>query len=131
MNKLITLLFLIAAPIAVSAQGLDDCSGPQYAAIDFTSSGDNTVVAAVTGKKIRLLGYVLTALADVSVRWESGAGGTALSGAMYIGPGETNQVLAPSCGSYGCLETAAGELLNLEMGGATQVDGHAVYSLCN
>ena len=47
------------------------------AAISGATSGNNTLVAAVTGKKIKVLGLVLCAASAVDVRLESGAGGTA------------------------------------------------------
>jgi hypothetical protein len=55
------------------------------AAIAASSSGDNTIVAAqAAGKRIAVWQYVIIAEGDVDVRWESGAGGTALSGQMHL-----------------------------------------------
>ena len=60
------------------------------AKIDAASSGDNTLVAAVTGKKIRVLAafFTMTGTA-VTIRFESGAGGTALTGQMGPTAGQT------------------------------------------
>lgn len=131
MRKLL-LLFLLLPQIAF-AQGLDDCSGPQFEVIDDATSGNNTIVAAVASKRIRVLSYVLVPAADVVVRFESGAGGTALTGQMtllaedgVVGPSS----LSADC-THGCFETAAGSLLNLELSGAVSVDGHLTYALCN
>lgn len=99
-------------------------SARKYAAISAASSGDNTIVAAVTGKKIRVINYALVATTAVTVAFESGAGGTALTGDMSIGA--TGGIVAPDADS-GWFETAAGALLNMELGGAVQVSGHICY----
>lgn len=97
----------------------------QRAAIDAATSGDNTLVAAVTGKKIRVLAVfaVMTGTA-ITIRFESGAGGTALTGQMQ--PSQGGGFVLPF-NPVGWFETAAGELLNLELGGAQSVDGCLVY----
>ena len=46
------------------------------AAVSGATSGNNTLVAAVTGKKIKVLGLVLVVDSTVAVRLESGASGT-------------------------------------------------------
>jgi hypothetical protein len=97
----------------------------KYAAIDAASSGDNTAVAAVTGKKIRVLSafFTMTGTA-VTIRFESGAGGTALTGQMTPAQGQT---ITLPYNPHGWFETAAGSLLNLELGGAQSVDGSLTY----
>ena len=104
----------------------------KYAVVDDASSGDNTVIAAVSGKKIRVLSYTLVPTADVVARFESGAGGTALTGQMSLlaEDGVVSSVVSVNCAPYGCFETAAGALLNLELGGAVSVDGHITYAEC-
>lgn len=98
---------------------------PKFAAIDAASSGDNTLVSAVTGKKIRVLAafFTMTGTA-VTIRFESGAGGTALTGQMTPSQGQT---ITLPFNPLGWFETAAGSLLNLELGGAQSVDGALVY----
>lgn len=96
----------------------------KYAVIDHATSGDNTLVAAVTGKKIRVLSYVLVASGAVTVRFESGASGTALTGQMSLA---ANGGISAPFNENGYFETAAGVLLNLELGGAVSVDGHLSY----
>jgi regulator of RNase E activity RraA len=97
----------------------------KFAVVDAASSGDNTLVAAVTGKKIRVLAGMLTMTGTaVTVRFESGAGGTALTGQMTPTQGST--ITLPYC-PVGHFETAAAALLNLELGGAQSVDGYIVY----
>ena len=126
------LLLLLLLPTLVLAEGLDDCSGPLFEVIDDATSGNNTIVAAVTGKKIRVLSYAIVPAADVVVRFESGAGGTALTGQMTLlaQDGVVSQELSVDC-QHGCFETASGALLNLELSGAVSVDGHLTYALCN
>lgn len=99
-------------------------SEPKYAVIDAATLGDNTIVAAVTGKKIRVLAAFIVASGAVTVRFESGASGTALTGQMVMG---ANGTLALPLSSEGWFETAAGSLLNLELSAATSVDGCIVY----
>ena len=100
-------------------------TGPvKFAVIDAATSGDNTLVAAVTGKKIRVLSLFLVASAAVTVRFESGAGGTALTGQMNL-IANTGFVLDFS--AVGHFETASNTLLNLELSGAVSVDGSLVY----
>ena len=97
----------------------------QYAVIAAAGSGDNTLVAAVTGKKIRVLSAVLVASGGANtVRFESGAAGTALSGLMDLAA--DGQLVLPLNG-FGWLETAAAVLLNLELSDATLVAGVLVY----
>ena len=96
----------------------------KYAVISAGSSGDNTVVAAVTGKKIRVLSFFLVAAGAVTVRFESGASGTALTGVMSLA---ANGGLSCAHNELGWFETAAGVLLNLELGGVVQVSGAITY----
>lgn len=97
----------------------------KYAAVDAATSGDNTAVAAVTGKKIRVLACMLVMTGTaVTIRFESGVGGTALTGQMT--PSQGGGFVLPM-NEHGWFETAAGSLLNIELGGAQSVDGVVVY----
>jgi len=97
---------------------------PKFAVISASSSGDNTIVAAVTSKKIRVLGYVIVAAGTVGVTWKSGTGGTALSGLMSL---TANTGIAAAYCPVGLLETGSGVLLNLTLDAAVAVTGHLVY----
>jgi hypothetical protein len=56
----------------------------QFAAVAAAAS-DNTLVAAVTARKIRLMALALVASGGANnARLESGAGGTALTGVMNL-----------------------------------------------
>ena len=97
-----------------------------YASISASSSGNNTLKAAVAAKKIRVYAYVIVATTAVTAKFQSAAGGTDLTGAMPLG---ANGGVAAPFNPAGWFETVAGELLNLSLGGAVQVSGHFVYSL--
>lgn len=99
-------------------------SGTQKFAAIATSSGDTTLVAAVTGKRIRLLALCLTVGTAANIRFESGTGGTALSGVIEL-LADTPLVLPFS--ESGWLETAAATLLNLEQSGVVAISGMLVY----
>lgn len=98
----------------------------KFAVIDAASAGDNTLVSAVTGKKIRVTSLYLVNghTATQTIRFESGAGGTALSGQMIFA---ANGGVVLPYNPAGWFETAASTLLNLELAGATTVDGGLTY----
>lgn len=98
----------------------------QRAAIDAASSGDNTLVAAVSGQKIRIVSMFLIASGTVTVTLEDGAGGSALSGPIDL-TSQTGFVLPES--EHGWMETSAGTLLNLSLSDAIQVSGSLTYFL--
>ena len=91
--------------------------------IDAASSGDNTIVSAVAGKKIIVVQYCIVAAGSVNVRFESGASGAALTGQMTL---TTNSGISDRF-EFGLFETEAGELLNLELSDAVSVDGYLSY----
>ena len=97
---------------------------PKFAAIDAATSGDNTLVAAVASKKIRVLALFLVAAGTVNVRLESGAGGTALTGQMNL---VANTGFVLPFNPAGWFETAVNTLLNLELSAAISVDGALTY----
>lgn len=97
---------------------------PKFVIIDAAGSGDNTILAAVASKKIRVLAAFLVSAGTVNVRFESGAGGTALSGQMNL-VANTGFVLPYN--PVGWFETGSNTLLNLELSAAISVDGSLVY----
>jgi len=100
---------------------------PVFASVDVASSGDNTLVAAQgASNKIRVYSCVLVASAAVTVRFESGAGGTALTGQMQLA---ANSGFVLPFNPLGWFETAGNALLNLELSGAISVDGCLTYSV--
>ena len=96
----------------------------KYAAISGATSGNNTLVAAVEGKRIRVLSLWLLVADDVNVRFESDADGAALTGvASFPANGGVSLPFNPA----GWFQTVAGKLLNMELSGAVQVSGSLTY----
>ncbi len=100
-------------------------SEAQHAEIS-SAATNATIVAAVAGKRIRVLSFFLVAVTAVTVRFESTSGGAALTGLMSVG---ATDVLAPGYNPLGHFQTVAGQLLNLELGGTVQVSGALTYVL--
>jgi hypothetical protein len=99
------------------------------AVISGATSGDNTIVAADATKKIKVLSLFLVAATAVTVRFESAAGGTALTGVMSIGATGGFVLPPPADPTNHWFETSANQLLNMELGGAVQVSGAITYYL--
>ena len=99
-----------------------------YGVINTASSGDNTVIPAIAGMRIRVVGYTVLAAGAVVVTWKSAS--TALSGPMAIGTTvglslAQNQTSDQS--EFGIIQTAPGEALVLGLSAAVQVGGHLNY----
>lgn len=94
--------------------------------VSVATIGNNTLLAASTGYKIRVLSYTLVSAGTVTVAFQSGAGGTALTGTMTLVAGVPLRVPFQKEGHF---ETAASALLNLSLGGNVQVSGHITYCL--
>ena len=102
------------------------------AKIDTAASGDNTIVAAQAGRKIRVVNYVMVAAGAVTAQWKDGA--TALTGAMTMATGVPNQsgyssVRGVGAGYDGHFDTSQGAALVLTLGGNIQVSGWVNYIL--
>lgn len=93
----------------------------KFATIAATST-NNTLVAAVAGKKIRVLSYTILVTAAASAKFQSDTS-TDLTGAMpFPDTGGAVNAYNPS----GLFETAAGGLLNLNLS-ASSAYGHLTY----
>lgn len=101
---------------------LDD-RAVKYALFTNATAADNEVVAAVTGKRIILVGYTLVSTGTNILTWKSDT--SALSGPMAVA---ANAIIVVPETARGLMTTVAGEALNLAMGSATQVSGHIVYA---
>jgi hypothetical protein len=97
---------------------------PKFAAIAASTSGNNTIVAAVNPKKIRVLAVSLIASAAVNAKFQTGAGGTDLTGLYYCA---ANGGFVLPFNPVGWFETASNTLLNLNLSGATAVGGCITY----
>ena len=132
LNDRLPIVPATSAGVAVEPVASDDSviyiAGTAYtvkrAVIHANTSGNNTIVAAVSGKKIRVIQLVLVVAGAMTVRFESAADGTALTGQMAFA---ANGGMAPPFTPPGYFETASGELLNLELSAATYVDGWLLY----
>lgn len=103
---------------------------PKFAVINLAATG--TLVAAVASKKIRVLSLNMTIdilTGDETYTFNSGAGGTAITGALGDASGAgavvwVNYPFSP----LGHFETASGSLLELAIAGTTPfADGSLVY----
>jgi hypothetical protein len=95
----------------------------KFAKIDVATSGDNAVVAAVTGAKLTVVGFFLTSTGALSITFKSGS--TAVSGAMAVAALGT---LAVAGGPAAPLfQAAAGQALNINLSASTQVSGSVAY----
>jgi hypothetical protein len=98
------------------------------AAITSAASGDNTLVAAVTGKKIRVHGYELSASGAVNAKFRSGT--TDLTGLIYLAAAGASADADERTGDTdGLFETVAGQALVLNLSAAVAVGGWVDYSL--
>lgn len=90
-----------------------------------TAAGDTTLVAAqAAGVKIRVLAFTIIAAAAAVVSFQSGTGGTALTGPMSLATGiQVDTEGEP----FGAFETAAATLLNLHQTGLVQLSGWLVW----
>ena len=97
----------------------------KYASVEVSSSGDNTAISAVTGESITVIACALIAAGAVTVAFEDGAGGTALTGDMSLA---ANGGFVLPYNPVGWFKTTPGTLLNIELGGAVSVAGTIVYT---
>jgi hypothetical protein len=100
-------------------------SDPQYGILHAAATGQNVLVAAVTGRKIRVHSYVYSAAGTVSVRFFSGTT-TALTGTLL---GAANVFYASPHSSMGHFETASGAALYGSLSATQAVSGYLTYSL--
>lgn len=98
------------------------------AMISEAESGDNPIIAAVAGKKLRVIFLALNSITAVTVRFESGTADGFLTGAMALGA--TSVFIWPE-NELGWIETVAGEALNMILGGNVQVSGVVGYQEVN
>src|ERR1051326_1200422 len=96
----------------------------QFAVIN-TAAGDATLVAAqAAGVTIRVLGFTLVAAAAATVTFQSGTGGTAVTGPLTLA---TGIYIGCDVAPFGIFETAAATLLNLHQAGVVQLSGWLIW----
>ena len=110
---------------------------PKFATIAESTSGDRTIVAGVTGKRVRVISLRIKAAAassaPVAYYWRSGVGGTAIDG------GASNTIPLDKTGAAGSggetlqeaklgwFQTGVGEALVLNLSAAQAVTGSITY----
>ena len=92
------------------------------AVVDIASSGDNTLVAAVSGQTTRIHVLVLVPDADVDVVLKTGS--TALTGTLRL---KANQPLALGFQAEPHFVTGTNEAFIVNLSGAVSVDGWVQY----
>ncbi len=99
-----------------------------FSPIAAATSGNNTLLAAVTGKKIRVMGLCIIAGAVGNIYFTSGVSGTVIFG------GSTNKMALALNGGFvlpfsggGWFETAAGEALVMNASSTGPFSGGFVY----
>ena len=97
---------------------------PKFAAIALSASGNTTVVAAVASKKLRVLALSMVANGTVNIKFQTGTGGTDLTGLYYL-IANTGAVLPFN--PAGWFETASGVLLNANLSAAIAIGGSLTY----
>ena len=98
---------------------------PKFATIVASSSGATTIVAAVTGKRIRVLSLRLTAAAAVNAKWQSHTAPTDITGLNYYAAAGGGEVLPFN--PVGWFQTIAGDALDINLSNAIAVGGHLTY----
>ena len=92
----------------------------QYASVSFAAATATLVAAQGAGIKCRVVAVFLANTTAQSLTFKSGAGGTAVTGAMALAA--LGQLVLPF-NPAGWFETAANTLLELAASGSTQVSG--------
>lgn len=117
-------LLLLAQTAAVTLRQLER----KYASIATTASGNNTIVAAVVGKRIRVTGYMIgtdSGGGGTDIQWRSSPAGAFLTGPIHID--KSAVIPYPGTISGPALETAVGEALVLYLSAAKNISGHVTY----
>ena len=94
------------------------------AALNFASSGDNTIVSASSGKIVRIFRIFFVVAGDVNVKMKDGAG-TDLTAAMTM---KTGGSFVLDYDSFPWFSTVAGNAFLINLSGAVQVSGRIYYT---
>lgn len=103
--------------------GNEECA-VQYASISTAASGATQLVAAVAGKRTRVLAYFVQVDGTVAFKFQSNA--TDLTGLMSMTATATVPC-APGFCPLGHFQTATNEPLNINLNLAIGVRGHLTY----
>ncbi len=101
-------------------------------AVAASSNGDNTLLAGIPGRRIRITGGILSYSGTVNAKFTDGAGGTALTGLYY---GVVNSLVFFDFASEAYsgmkfhFETSQGSALVLNLSAGVPVGGHLTYEV--
>lgn len=98
--------------------------GQYFVPISVSSSGDNTIVAGIPRRKIRVIKYSFLCADAVIVTWKSSTAGAITGPESYA----ANGGIADAYDS-GIMQTATGEGLVMNLSGAVSVGGKLTYIL--
>jgi hypothetical protein len=93
-------------------------------ALDFSTNGVNPIVAAVVGKRVKVLQLILMSAADVNVTFQN-TDNTALSGPLPMGV-KGNGFVMPYTG-LSWFETSVGKGLQITLNSSVQMSGWMSY----
>jgi hypothetical protein len=98
----------------------------QFARVAASASGATNLVAATGGRKIRVVGFTLSASAAVNAKFANHSAGTDLTGLLYMG---ATGGIGGGFKQVGHFETAVGDGLDLNLSAAVPVGGMLQYIL--
>lgn len=107
-----------------SANNLPTTTTALVAFANPAAAGSNVLIAAVAGKKIRVLGLMAVAAAANSIKLQSAAAD--ITGLFALA---ANGQLSLSFNEHGWCETVAGDALNINLSAAAAVGVQVVYTL--
>lgn len=102
-------------------------TGLRTAVITGTGTGDNVIVAAVTGLPLRIWGIMFTAAGAVNVVFKDGAS-TALSGAEQLTAAGSSVTMLPDATSTPYFYVSPGNAFIINSSGAVALTGTCWYS---
>jgi hypothetical protein len=100
----------------------------KYAVVNTAISGDNTIVAAVANKRIKVLHYAVGCDQNIDIYWKSNA--TRITGPIFLAASTSLSAgygASSPAGLVAMFETGVGEPLVLNLSGAKTVGGHITY----
>jgi len=96
----------------------------QKAKIDFATAATHEIIAAVAGKKIKVVNLMLTVAGETNLTFKSAT--TAISGAMDFGGTDEPRGMVHHFGDHP-LEMTEGEAFQITNSAAEQVSGYVTY----
>lgn len=101
----------------------------QFASVDFNTAATQSVIPAVAGKRIYVLGYIILNGVATAQTIQFKSGTNLLGGVMALPSAVGGGVVAPVCSDDRCwFFTDPGAAFSMVMSAGTQVAGHVVYT---